>query len=91
MVEPFIFVDMERKPITELVKQTALLTGETSESVDSVTSFVAHFTADTIRSGELKNVRWPLLGLFKVNNKRLNMLAKHSFIVKPDAEIKPDE
>lgn len=57
-----------------LVELTAKILGEDPKQVAEIIDFNEKFIADTIRSGELKNVRVPLFGVFKVNLKRMHNL-----------------
>lgn len=59
----------------EILETTANALKEEVSTTRSVVDFYEKFISDTIRSGEMKNVRIPLFGLFHVNLKRLKKLA----------------
>lgn len=67
-----------------LSKKVAALLGENPSLVSMVIEESARFVEKTIRSGELKNVRIPMLGLFHVNLKQLRYLTEH----KPSLDTK---
>lgn len=67
----------------DLVKKLAQATGEDPKMVASIISHYEKFIADTIRSGELKNVRVPLFGIFKVNMRKIKYLTQ----IRPQAPV----
>jgi nucleoid DNA-binding protein len=60
----------------ELVKKVARLLRENPKMVASAVDTYEKFIADTIRKGELQNVRVPLFGIFKVNMKKMKYLTQ---------------
>ena len=60
----------------DLVKAVAKMLKEDPKMVASAIDTYEQFIADTIRKGELQNVRVPLFGIFKVNMKKLRYLTQ---------------
>jgi nucleoid DNA-binding protein len=55
----------------ELIKLVAQMTGESYFTVSQTINHYEQYIDQTIESGRLENVRIPLLGIFKVNLKKL--------------------
>lgn len=68
----------------DLIKQVATMLGEEPEMVRQVIGNTEKYIYDTIKSGNLENVRIPVFGIFKVNLKKLRYLTQ----VKPSPRVK---
>lgn len=68
----------------DLTKQVAKMLGEDPAMVQMIIRNAEQYIADTIKSGELENVRLPVFGVFKVNLKKVRYLTQ----VKPSPRIK---
>jgi nucleoid DNA-binding protein len=60
-----------------LARKVAALLKENPAIVSMAIDSTAKFIEKTIRSGEMKNVRIPMLGIFKVNLRQLRYLTEH--------------
>ena len=60
----------------ELAKQTATLLGENQHMVRLILEATEGYIESTMRSGEMENVRIPMLGIFQVNMKKLRYLTQ---------------
>lgn len=60
----------------ELVKQVASMLKEDPRMVASIIDTYEKEIAETIRSGNMENIRVPLFGIFRVNKRKLYYLTQ---------------